>query len=117
MMNDTALRQMAAVNATVSSGNNISRYGHIGDRPWVRLPSKVETGDVLGPPNEADLQEERRSAALLTHTSDPEILAGVLGRWQSGVYYPDDTPKSSLAAVRTAADAARAGTLVPNCPR
>ena len=85
MMNDTALRQMAAVNATVSSGNNISRYGHIGDRPWVRLPSKVETGDVLGPPNEADLQEERRSAALLTHTSDPETPAGVLGRGRRGM--------------------------------
>jgi hypothetical protein len=27
MMNATALRQMAAVNATVSRGNNISRYG------------------------------------------------------------------------------------------
>jgi len=31
--------------------------------------------------------------------------------WQSGVYYADDTPKSSLAAVRETADAARAGTL------
>jgi hypothetical protein len=29
MMNDTALRQMAAVNATVCSGNNISRYGYM----------------------------------------------------------------------------------------
>jgi hypothetical protein len=31
--------------------------------------------------------------------------------WQSGVYYADDTPKTSLAAVRSAAEAARAGTL------
>jgi hypothetical protein len=31
--------------------------------------------------------------------------------WQSGVYYADDTPKSSLAAVLAAADAVRAGTL------
>ena len=31
--------------------------------------------------------------------------------WQSGVYYADDTPKSSLAAVRDAALAARQGTL------
>jgi hypothetical protein len=48
---------------------------------------KVETGDVLGPPNEADLQEEQRSAALLTHTSDPETLAGVralaVGGWEA----------------------------------
>jgi hypothetical protein len=34
--------------------------------------------------------------------------------WQSGVYYADDTPKSSLPAVRAAAEAARAGTL-SNC--
>ncbi len=39
-----------------------------------------------------------------------------LDRWQSGLYYADDTPKSSLSAVRTAADAARFGTLVPSCP-
>jgi hypothetical protein len=31
--------------------------------------------------------------------------------WQSGLYYADDTPKTSLAAVRAAAEAARAGTL------
>jgi hypothetical protein len=31
--------------------------------------------------------------------------------WQSGLYYADDTPKSSLATVRAAADAARNGTL------
>jgi hypothetical protein len=31
--------------------------------------------------------------------------------WQSGVYYADDTPKTSLAAVRTTAEAARSGTL------
>jgi hypothetical protein len=50
---------------------------------------------------------------LFFHVTDEADL----DRWQSGVYYADDTPKSSLAAVRTAADAARAGTLVPNCPR
>jgi hypothetical protein len=33
-------------------------------------------------------------------------------RWQSGVYYHDNTPKSSLAAVRSAALRAQAGTLV-----
>jgi len=34
--------------------------------------------------------------------------------WQSGVYYADDTPKTSLAAVRTTVEAARNGTL-SNC--
>jgi hypothetical protein len=45
------------------------------------------------------------------HVSDEGALAG----WQSGVYYANDTPKSSLAAVRDAAAAARAGTLT-TCP-
>jgi hypothetical protein len=38
-----------------------------------------------------------------------------LGAWQSGLFYADGTPKSSLAAVSAAAQAARAGTLTP-CP-
>jgi len=38
-----------------------------------------------------------------------------LSRWQSGVYYADGNPKSSLGPVRDAAAAARAGTLTA-CP-
>ncbi len=34
-----------------------------------------------------------------------------LRRWQSGLYYPDFTPKKSLAPVRNAILGARAGTL------
>ncbi|HKP18586.1 MAG TPA: hypothetical protein VJT84_08905 [Gaiellaceae bacterium] len=48
---------------------------------------------------------------LFFHVTDEADL----DRWQSGLYYADDTPKSSLPAVRDAADAARAGTLVPRC--
>ncbi len=48
---------------------------------------------------------------LLFHVSDE-----IDGRaWQSGVYYADDTPKTSLAPVRTAALAARDGRLA-RCP-
>ena len=50
---------------------------------------------------------------LFFHVSDESDL----GRWQSGVYYADDTPKTSLAPVAAAAAAARAGTLVARCPR
>jgi hypothetical protein len=50
---------------------------------------------------------------LFFHVTDEADL----DRWQSGVYYADDTPKSSLPVVRAAADAASSGTLVPNCPR
>jgi hypothetical protein len=50
---------------------------------------------------------------LFFHVSDEADL----DRWQSGVYYADDTPKSDLPAVKAAAAAARAGTLVKSCRR
>ena len=48
---------------------------------------------------------------MLFHTADEADLSA----WQSGVFYADGTPKSSLGAVRDAAAAARAGTLT-SCP-
>ena len=48
---------------------------------------------------------------MLFHVEDEAALPG----WQSGLFYADGTPKSSLDAVRTAAAAARAGTLTA-CP-
>jgi len=48
---------------------------------------------------------------LFFHVSDEADL----DRWQSGVYYADDTPKTDLPVVKTAAVAARAGTLVKTC--
>jgi len=48
---------------------------------------------------------------LFFHVSDEADL----DRWQSGVYYADDTPKSDLPVVRAATNAARAGTLVKAC--
>jgi len=48
---------------------------------------------------------------LFFHVSDEADL----DRWQSGVYYADDTPKSSLPAVRAAAEAARDGRLRGRC--
>jgi hypothetical protein len=50
---------------------------------------------------------------LFFHVSDEADL----DRWQSGVYYADDSPKSDLPAVKTSALAARAGTLVKSCRR
>ena len=44
---------------------------------------------------------------LIFHVSDERDLK----RWQSGLYYADDTPKSSLRAVRNAIASLRAGTL------
>jgi hypothetical protein len=51
-------------------------------------------------------------ALLIFHVSDEADLE----RWQSGVYYADDTPKESFPIVKGAAEAARAGTLT-RCPR
>jgi hypothetical protein len=48
---------------------------------------------------------------LFFHVSDEPDL----DRWQSGLFYADDTPKSDQAAVRTMAQAAQAGTLT--CPK
>jgi len=45
---------------------------------------------------------------LFFHVSDEADLRA----WQSGLYYADDTPKSSLGPVRAAAQAAEAGRLV-----
>jgi Cellulase (glycosyl hydrolase family 5) len=51
-------------------------------------------------------------AFLIFHVSDESDL----DRWQSGVYYADDQPKSSLASVRNQALAARQG-LITGCVR
>jgi hypothetical protein len=48
---------------------------------------------------------------LFFHVSDEPDL----DRWQSGLFYADDTPKSDLALVKSAAQAAQAGTLT--CPK
>jgi hypothetical protein len=48
---------------------------------------------------------------MVFHTIDEAAL----GAWQSGPYYADGTPKSSLPAIRDAAHAARSGTAAP-CP-
>jgi len=50
-------------------------------------------------------------ALFLFHTVDETDLLA----WQSGVYYADGTPKSSLGAVKAALDEARRG-VVAQCP-
>jgi hypothetical protein len=81
------------------------------------LPSAVDAVDetTQGRYYRQALQEaacQRNVVGLLFfHVSDETDL----DRWQSGVYYADDTPKSDLPAVKAAAVAARAGTLVKSC--
>jgi hypothetical protein len=47
------------------------------------------------------------AGVLFFHVSDEPDLE----RWQSGLFYADDTPKTDLNTVRTVAQAAQAGTL------
>ena len=51
------------------------------------------------------------AGVLLFHSADESALAG----WQSGLFYPDGTPKSSLGIVRDTLDAIANGT-IRKCP-
>jgi hypothetical protein len=90
--------------------------------------NKQEKYENVDSPLGVDAVDEETQARLyreaLELASCQETVTGVLvfhlydepdlDRWQSGVYYVDSTPKSSLPAVREAAIAARKGEL--ECP-
>ena len=99
-------------------------YGEYGIQ--TRIPSdKLGAYTNLAVPTAADAVSETMQAAyykqaiqlaycqptvaglLFFHVSDEPDL----DRWQSGLFYADDTPKSDLALVKSAAQAAQAGTL------
>jgi hypothetical protein len=83
--------------------------------PYTNLGSKVAKDAV----SEA-LQARYYRQAITMAYCQPNVV-GLLffhvtdefnaNTWQSGVFYADDTPKTSLGAVRAAAEAARNGTL------
>ena len=96
-----------------------------------RIPSrKMPAYSNAGAPAAADAVTERVQAAYYRKALElaycqPNVKAMLLflmkdesdlARWQSGVYYADGTPKSSLKAVKRAAVAARAGKLT-RCSR
>jgi hypothetical protein len=99
-------------------------YGEYGIQ--TRIPfDRLGAYTNLGVPTAADAVSETMQAAyykqaiqlaycqptvaglLFFHVSDEPDL----DRWQSGLFYADDTPKSDLAPVKSAAQAAQAGTL------
>jgi hypothetical protein len=103
-------------------------YGEYGVQ--TRIPAdKLGAYTNLGVPSAADAVSETMQAAyykqaiqlaycqptvsglLFFHVSDEPDL----DRWQSGVFYADDTPKSGLATVRSGARAAQVGRLT--CPK
>ena len=123
----TLLRQ--AFHGTAQQGATLPiLYGEYGVQ--TQIPdSKVSAYTNLGAPSAADAVSESEQGSYYTraiqlafcqrtvvgllffHVSDEPDL----DRWQSGLYYADNTPKSDLAFVKQAAQAAQAGTLT--CPK
>ena len=103
-------------------------YGEYGVQ--TEIPSgKLGVYTNLGGPYAADAVSEARQGAYYTRAIRlaycQRTVAGLLffhvsdepdlDRWQSGLFYTDDTPKSDLAFVKNTAGAAQAGTLT--CPK
>jgi hypothetical protein len=103
-------------------------YGEYGVQTEIPL-GKLGVYTNLGGPYAADAVSEARQGAYYTRAIRlaycQRTVAGLLffhvsdepdlDRWQSGLFYTDDTPKSDLAFVKTTVDAAQAGTLT--CPK
>jgi hypothetical protein len=103
-------------------------YGEYGVQTQIPV-DKLGAYTNLGIATAADAVSERLQAAYYTraiqlafcqktvvgllffHVSDENDL----DRWQSGLFYADDSPKTSLDAVKPVAEAAQAGTL--SCPK
>jgi hypothetical protein len=103
-------------------------YGEYGVQTQIPFDKLTAYTDLAGP-SAADAVPEALQAAyykraiqlaycqptvaglLFFHVSDEPDLS----RWQSGLFYADDTPKSDLPAVRAVAQAAEAGSLT--CPK
>jgi hypothetical protein len=117
-----------AFDGTAQPGSSLPIfYGEYGVESVIpAAKSSVYTGleptatRAVDEPTQAALYEEAFKVAycqpnvvgmMVFHVSDESALSA----WQSGPYYADDTAKSSLARVRDAAAAARAGTLT-TCP-
>jgi hypothetical protein len=103
-------------------------YGEYG------VQTEIPTGKLgvytnLGGPYAGDAVSEARQGAYYTRAIRlaycQRTVAGLLffhvsdepdlDRWQSGLFYTDDTPKSDLAFVKNTVDAAQGGTLT--CPK
>jgi hypothetical protein len=103
-------------------------YGEYGVQSEIPF-KKLDVYTNLGGPYAGDAVSEARQGAyyarairlaycqrtvaglLFFHVSDEPDL----DRWQSGLFYTDDTPKSDLGVVKSAVEAAQAGTLT--CPK
>jgi hypothetical protein len=118
----------SAFDGTAQRGSNLPiLYGEFGVETGI--PSE-KTGAYSGVelPTTAVVDEETQARyyteAFKLALCQPNVIGilvfhvvdeRALGAWQSGPFYADGTPKSSLEAIRQAATAAQSGTLV-GCP-
>ena len=91
--------------------NKLSAYTNLGDPIAGDVVSEAKQGSYYRQAIALAYCQRTVAGLLIFHVSDEPDL----DRWQSGLFYTDDTPKSDLAFVRNAADAAQAGTLT--CPK
>ena len=118
-----------AFGGTAQRGANLPiLYGEYGVQTQIP-PDKLGSYTNLGVATAADAVSERMQARYYTRAIQlaycQKTVAGLLffhvsdehdlDRWQSGLFYADDTPKSSLAAVKAMAEDAQGGTL--SCPK
>jgi hypothetical protein len=86
------------------------RSAYVGREPPTTRPvGELVQGDYYRRALEIAACQPTVKGLLFFHVSDEEDL----DRWQSGVFYADDTPKASLAIVRDAVERLRVGSLTP----
>ena len=112
-----------AFDGTTQKGTDVPiAYTELGVQAMIP-PDQQEPYTNLQSPLAVDAVSEQRQAEYYRQAFElaacQETVTGILifhvldepdlNRWQSGVYYADDTPKSSLGTVRDAAEEAREG--------
>jgi hypothetical protein len=88
-----------------------SIYSNLGTAPAQDVVSEATQGAYYRQAFQMAYCQPNVVGMLIFHVSDESDAKA----WQSGVFYADDTPKSSLVAVRATAEAAANGTLA-SCP-
>jgi hypothetical protein len=92
---------------TVIPGDKLGAYSNLGIPSAGDAVSEQMQGSYYRQAIQLAYCQKTVAGLLFFHVSDEPDL----DRWQSGLFYADDTPKTDLAVVRAAAQAAEAGTV------
>jgi hypothetical protein len=91
--------------------DKLGSYSNLGvPTAWDAVPETLQGAYYTRAIRLAYCQPTVKGLLFFHVTDEPD-----LDRWQSGLFYADDTPKSDLPLVKTAAQAAQAGALT--CPK